>query len=190
MSKTEKKGNLLRQYPFATGCLGAAALFAIGLVVRFGAGSEIQAQLDQLSTDGQRMQANVRNSADIEEHVQALKAEVTRLEALLRKVDDVSANQAFFYRLESTTGIRLTVLRPTGAAKEGPKDAAYQRAGFNVVAEGSYVQLIGFLQALEHSASLYQLVDFTLQRSSSSAASGDPTAPLALNLNLQLLATK
>jgi Tfp pilus assembly protein PilO len=189
-NKTEKKGNLLRQYPFASACAGVGLLLAVGLGVRFGALSDVQAELDRVSTEGKRVESNVRNSTDLEEQVQTIKADVARIEALLRKVDDVSSNQEFFYRLESSTGVRLTVLRPLGAAKADANTVAYQRAGFNIVAEGSYVQLVGFLRALENSPSLFRLTDFSMQRSSASAASVDAGSTLVLNLNLQLLASK
>ncbi len=190
MSKEQSPRNILRRYPLAFACAGVALLLAGYALFRGSAVDEAAAELDAKRGEAQKSERNVLNSAKIEEHLEALKSHVARLESVLIGVDDVSGNQAFFYRLESSTGVRILVLRPTGAARDVPKDAAYVPAGFNVVVQGTYSQVLAFLHALENGERLYRLIDFAVQRSSDNQSAPGVGPQISLNLTLQLLARK
>ncbi len=190
MASKQKAGEVLRRFPLATGCVAIGVVGLLALGFRFGALSEAEALRDQQDAESKKVAKNVTNAAGIEDDVQALQADVARLEAMLINVDDVSSNQAYFYGLESESGVRMSILRPTGSSKNVPKNAPYLPAGYNVVIEGSYAQAIAFVRALEQGSRLYRLVDFTLQRSSQGGAPGAPAGGVVLNLNLQLLAAK
>jgi Tfp pilus assembly protein PilO len=189
MSKEQTPQNILRRYPLAVASTGVALALLVVVAVRYSGLDEANAALEQNTTEAQKAERNVRNAADLEQHLAIVNQGVARLEKMLIGVDDVSGNQAYFYRLETETGVRVSVLRPTGASKDQPKNASYQRVGFNVVVQGSYAQVIAFLRALEQGDRLYRLVDFSLQRASEDRSTGTG-AGVALNLNLQLLARK
>ena len=193
MSKAPTKANLLRRYPLALACGGLALVLAAVYFLRSGTLGEERTKLEQLETDGKKIERNVRNSAALEEHLAALKAGVAGLEEKLTRLDDVSGNQEYFYGLESASGVRMSVLRPLGAPKTAAAGQNYQPAGFSVVVEGEYAQLIAFLHALETGSRLYRLVDFSVQRASAGVVVEDAAGSAqkeALTINLQLLAAK
>ncbi|HLP07240.1 MAG TPA: type 4a pilus biogenesis protein PilO [Opitutaceae bacterium] len=188
MSKDQSPKAFALRYPLALASAGVALLLAGVTAFRFSSLDEATTELESLRSDAQKAERNVRNASGIEQHLEVLTKNVGRLESMLIGVDDVSGNQAFFYRLETNTGVRIVVLRPGGAAKDAAKTASYVPAGFNVVVQGSYAQIVAFLGALEDRERLYRLNDFTIQRASDQQAGGGPE--VALNLNLQLLAKK
>ena len=81
-------------------------------------------------------------------------------------------------------------LRPLGASKAAVAASLYQPAGFNVVVEGEYSQLCGFLRSLESGQSLYRLIDFSVQRASTVASAEGRAQREVLTINFQLLAAK
>ncbi|HLP67918.1 MAG TPA: hypothetical protein VK181_10410, partial [Rhizobium sp.] len=179
--------NLLRRYRLALSGAGLALLLAGFALFRGSASADAAAELETRRMTTQTAERNLRNAAGLEQHLEVLNKHVPRLEAMLIGLDDVSGNQAYFYRLESNTGVRVVVLRPTGVPKDAPKNSAYVPAGFNIVVQGSYAQVVTFLRALENGERLYRLTDFSLQRANEQSG-GKPQ--VALNLNLQLLAKK
>lgn len=189
MTKNQTAGSLLRNYPFAAVCAGVVIFLSIALVFRWGAMDGARSELDRQESEGSQIEKNVANAVGLEEHLGLVKDGVSKLESKLITVDDVSGNQEYFYRLEATSGVRLSILRPLGVAKTVQANATYRPAGFNVVVEGEYTQIIAFLRAVETGAHLYRLVDFSLQRASQQAESSSST-PVVLNVNLQLLASK
>lgn len=189
MSKDLSPKNVLRRYPLALAGAGMALLLVGFTVFRFSAMDEATAELATKRTAAQSAERNARNAVGIEQHLSSLTKDVARLDSMLIGVDDVSGNQAFFYRLETSTGVRVIVLRPGGVPKDAGKAASYVPAAFNVVVQGNYTQIAAFFRALEHGERLYRLIDFSLQRASDQQPSG-AAQEIALNLNLQLLAKK
>ncbi len=194
MSKAQSAAVLLLQrYPLACVCTAISICLVAGIVFRAGALSEAQATALDQEAEGKRIGRNIRNASGLEDQLKAIHDGVARLESMLIKVDDVSGNQEFFYRLESAAGVSVIILRPAAALKNPTQGSFYQAAGFNVVVEGGYSQVIAFLRALERGPKLHQLTDFTLQRSStekSEAGAASAAPKVVLNLNLQLLASK
>lgn len=190
MSKEQPAQNVFRRYPTAMACAAVALVLLGGVCIRFSALGEARAELEQNETEDQKTERNLVNSVSLEQHVEEVEHEVSRIESMLIGIDDVSGNQGYFYRMESSTGVRVSVLRPSGPAKDTPKGAAYQPAGFNVVVQGRLPHVVAFLRAMENGERLYRLVDFSLQRASDQSAVGPGHAEVALNLNLQLLARK
>jgi hypothetical protein len=189
MTTIQSVGKVLRRRPFATACCAIACLLLLGVVFRFGAIDTARTELARVEAEGGQIEKNVRNAANIEEHLSQVKKGVVEFEARLITVDDVSGNQEYFYRLESATGVRLSNPRPLGVPKSLDKNASYRPAGFNVVVEGDYAQVITFLRALEKGTHPYRVTDFTLQRASQQQESS-AIVPIVLNLNLELLASR
>lgn len=191
MASKQQATKLARRYPFAVACVGLGLVGLIALVFRFGALSEATTLRDERDAEDKKIAKNVTNSVGIEGNLATLTSDISRLEKMLITVDDVSANQAFFFGLETASGVRMSTMRSTGSPKGVPPTAKYLPAGYNVVVGGSYGQVIGFLRLLESGAHLYRLDNFEIQRASqeggsAQSASGD----VVLTLNLQLLAAK
>jgi hypothetical protein len=190
MNKSQTSDNILRRYPLALGCAAVSCAILVALFFRHGTLVDTNARLEQLEADGKSVERNVRNSTGLEDHLGSLNRTVSRLEAMLTRVDDIAGNQEYFYGLEKASGVAVTVLRPLGAPKSTAAGALYQPAGFNVVVEGTYPQLCVFLHALECGQRLYHLNDFSVQRSSNAAANEGRAQKEVLTINLQLLAAK
>lgn len=189
MTTIQSVGKALRRRPFATACCAIACVLLLVLALRFSAVDTARAELARVESEGGQIEKNVRNAANIEDHLSHVKEGVAKFDARLITVDDVSGNQEYFYRLESVTGVRLSILRPLGVPKSLDKNASYRPAGFNVVVEGDYAQVISFLRALEKGTHPYRVTDFTLQRASQQQETS-AIVPIVLNLNLELLASK
>ena len=186
MSKASNAGILFRRFPLASACLAGCLLLVIAYYFRQDALAGRLARFEQLESEGKMLERNVRNAVGLEEHLEKLNEGIDLLEDKLTRVDDVSGNQEYFYGLEKGTGVRVSILRPLGPAKGVSAGQAYQPAGFNIVVEGGYTQLIRFLRALEQGPRLYRLNDFSVQRTS-----GQESGPReVLTINLQLLASK
>ena len=184
---------LVRRFPLATICAALWILLLVGLFLRFGGLDVAKAELSRQEAEGTRIEKNVLNGTNLDKHVAALAAGLSKLEAQLIRPDDVGTNQQYFYELVSATGVKLSNLRPVGIAQaKGKVKAAsttYQPFGYKVVVEGGFAQIVVFLQAIESGARHYRLVDYTVQRLAVDQAAEAKGNKVVLNLNLELLAS-
>ena len=190
MSNPDLPRNFLRRYPLALGCAAVCLLLATAYIVRRGTLTGDAERLAQLESEGRNIERDVRNAGGLEEHTATLKQGVARLEKRLIRADDIAGTQEYFYGLEKASGVTMTVLRPLGVSKAAAAASLYRPAGFNVVVEGEYSQLCGFLRSLESGLSLYRLVDFSVQRASTVASAEGTGQREVLTINFQLLAAK
>jgi hypothetical protein len=193
MASFHAVSGVARRYPLATICVALSGSLLIGLFFRFDALGEASASLTQQEAEGKRIEKNLLNAASLERDMASLAAGLAKLEAKLIRADDVGTNQQYFYELVSTTGVKLSVLRPQGLAKSKIKGKVsatnYQPFGYNVVVEGSFSQAVAFLQTLEAGGRHFRLVDYTMQRATQGQDTGANIGNVVLNLNLELLAS-
>ena len=193
MARPKSVSALVRRFPLATGCAVLWVLLLVGLFIRFGALGEAKAEFTRQETEGTRIKRDVLHGTNLDKHVAALAAGLSKLEAQLIRPDDVGTNQQYFYQLESATGVKLSVLRPQGVSKSKPKDKAlsnsYHPFAYNLVVEGEFHRIRAFLQALETGVRHYRLVDYTVQRAAEDQSDPTKAGRVVLNLNLELLAS-
>ncbi len=189
MASTFSVSGFCRRFPLATFC---AAVWLILLAVvgyRFGLLAESQALLAEKEAEGKRLERNVANAVGLDRQTVALKSGLAALEARVIRIDNVGPNQQYFYDLEAASGVKVTILRQVAGTKSKVKSVLFRPAGYNVVAEGRYDQVMDFVRALETGTRHYRLADYTLQRGSQDSSADGTGGRVVLNLNLELLAS-
>ncbi len=100
-------------------CLGLAAAHYF----RGDLSATATARLDERTQEGQRLSANIKNSAQLPEQLARVSAAAKEAEGRLVKVGSLANNLQYFYKLEADTGVKLLDLRqttdPGRAAKTG-----------------------------------------------------------------------
>ena len=100
----------------------------------------------------------------------------------------LATNLQFFYRLEQDLELTIIDIRQ-GALGTGPPNATYLAVPYIVSVQGTYLQLLDFLQKLEQGDRLVQFVSANFSPGRGPAAQrADPYDPLmVLTLDLILL---
>ncbi len=174
----------LKRYPIpvALGILSLALL--VGIIVRNARARELGGLAREKEQEGQTVLANVRDGASAAEQYAALAAAVRDLESRLVHGTERAANQQYFYRLESETGVKEVNLQPSLPAKS-PARTLYTGVGFTVSVQGEYRQILGFIGRLETGPHFFRLTRASLSRSDASPES--KSTALTLSLTLELL---
>jgi hypothetical protein len=110
-------GATFKKHPVGFGCGLLCLLLIVGIYYRR---SEIPAReslLEQRTAEGQRLSQNLRNSSQLKEHHDALVLANAEIDKRAVGLSGLATNLAYFYRLESETGIKLLDLRQLPAAR-------------------------------------------------------------------------
>lgn len=178
----------IRGNPVIVGCLVLSAALAGGIYYRSSARPEAEQLIDQKSSEGRRLAFNVRNSAQLPDHLAAMSAAVAEIEPRLIRGDELATNLQYFYKLEAETGTKLLDLRRAASAPvalPAPKGAAkpsFSAIPFTLSVEGDYPALIDFLRRLETGIHFSRI---TL--ASMSVIGTDRSGRLGLQLSVELL---
>jgi hypothetical protein len=183
---------VVRKYSLATGCLVALIAIAVAFVWRLDLLDQARERLDGRKAEGRNIDKNLQNAATLESHFAALREGRVKLEAKLIHAEDLATNQEYFFKLENSTGLKLSQLRQiTTAPAKGRKAAAnaplYQPVAFSLSLEGTFARVLAFLNALENGPHVCRLTSISVQRSGSSGAGDIRGTDVAVNLNLELL---
>lgn len=144
-------GATFKKHPVGFGCGLLCLLLIVGIYYRR---SEIPARetlLEERTAEGQRLSQNLRNSAQLKEHHDALVAANAEIDKRAVGLSGLATNLAYFYRLESETGIKLLDLRQLtpAAAPRGAAATKHLRIPFAVSVQGDYSKVLNFLRRLE-----------------------------------------
>ena len=154
---------------------------------------EKEATYEAKSAEAAKILANVRNAAKLPEQVAEVQALAKELETRLIRAGQLAVNQQFFYKLEAETEVKMNDLRQVAIDKAGKPGAQFAAIPFNVTLQGSFKQLLAFLQRLENGPHFCRIkgINFTKGGGGTEAGSAlaGPDAPMMLSLNLELLGT-
>jgi len=185
MSASKPSLSFLKKHPLSIGCALLSLALIATIVYRRDAMPAAVAELEDKATRGERLKANITNSAQLSEQREALVKANAVISGRLVKASELAKNLQYFYRLESETGTKFTDLRqlPTsGAVKAG---SSYLPVPYSVTVEGTYFQLQTFLRRLENGIYYCRVLNTTLSRAVGGEIAGNQQ--LTLNLNLELL---
>lgn len=177
---------LLKKNPISVGCALVSIGLGVGLYLRSDGIPEAEARLEQVSAEGQRLAANIKNAAQLHEQLAAFAAAGTEIEPRIVHQNQLAKNLQYFYKLEADTGTKLADLHQSTApanASKGPK-ATYAGIAYSVSVEGDYPSLLDFLRRLESGTHYCRVLTCTV---SLSGGELDRTSPLRLVVNLELL---
>jgi hypothetical protein len=182
----------LRQYPLAV--IGAVVLMlCVGFgYLRGGLVAELSAQEAELIARIQTINANVKNSKNLEQNVQALDGYVASINERLFRRDERSVNTNFFYSFEDTLDIHISSVNQSTVespvlTKGGPNELTlYSAITYDIGVNGTFQEILGFLYEIHKVDSLMRVTGFEL-----SAGAGKASArALSAKLRIVVLAEK
>lgn len=178
----------VRRNPISFGCGVAAVLCVVAGYFVSGERAGIFEQLETKNREAARLSANLKNAAQLPEHLAALEEARGKIEGRLIVPDELAKNLQYFYRLESDTGVELIEIRqnatvPAGPAKgrKGPP-LAYSRTTFSVSLRGPYENVLSYLRQLESGAHFCRVISASID-----PLTIDRTGPVKLALTVEIL---
>jgi hypothetical protein len=178
----EQLFTFLRKNPIGIGCV-LLSLVLVGFI--YSRGELLPAArglLDEKSTEGERLAANVKYSNQLREQVDEIVAAGKAIDGRLIYAAQLASNLEYFYKLEADTNTRLLSLTPlTTPARPGNAKTTFVPIGFTLNVQGSYAQILDFLHRLENGLHYARILNATCAKVS---VEGDL---LTLNLNVELL---
>jgi len=173
---------VLKKNPVSVGCAVLTLLLGVGIYFRSDSLPVAAADLEQKSTEGQRLAANLQNASQLTEQYATIAQAGREIDARLVHASDLAKNLQYFYKFEAETGTKLIELRqlPLTPVK-GAAKTTFAPVGYSIGVQGDYTQLMEFLRRLEHGAHYCRIVV------SGIAGTGNERGPLRLSLTLELL---
>jgi hypothetical protein len=183
----------LRQYPVAV--IGAIVLMlCVGVgFLRGGLVAELSTQETELIARIQTINANVKNSKNLEQDVEALDGYVASINERLFRRDERSVNTDFFYSFEDTldihiSGVNQSTVESPVLTKGGPNELTlYSAITYDIGVGGTFQDILGFLYEIHEVDSLMRVTGFEL---SAGAAPADAPEALSAKLRIVVLAEK
>jgi Tfp pilus assembly protein PilO len=183
---------LVKKYPFSAVCAVLALLFAILYYYRSTGIEDLNGVLSQKNTEARKLKTNIANSAQLKEQLELLQAANEKVVQRLMRESDLAANQQYFYKIESETGIKLTDLRPGGASSQTQARGTavkplYPPVPYTCAIQGNYTQILQFLRKLENGEHFVRILSANLGlagggASGESANTADPALTLVLSV--------
>jgi hypothetical protein len=171
---------LLRKHPISVGCAVLSLLLLGAIYFRRDKISEAETELNDRSAEGERYQANIKNSGQLKEQLETLQNAAKEIDSRIIRANQLGANSQIFYKLVSETGVKLIDLRQLPTPPKGP--GAFIPIGFSIAMQGDLPQLLTFLRTVEGGANYCRVLG-----ASCTLNSNNRQLPLILTLNLELL---
>lgn len=174
---------LIKKHPVSFACLLLCLASGVVIYLRYGNISAGQQELENKSTELSRMTSNIRNSVGLAEQVTEIRAHTKELDSRLLKASQLADNLQHFYKLETENGVKLVDVRQN-ALPRNTRAAAYVGIPFNVSVQGTYTQVMNFLNRLQNGRLLCRINTANFSKVAAAASSGEPLVNLSLNLEL------
>ncbi|MBI2516026.1 MAG: hypothetical protein HYV95_03850 [Opitutae bacterium] len=166
---------LLKKHPIGTACgiiciIGGALLYF--RADKLGAAQQLLAQKTQ---EDQKITANVRNADKLPQHLEAMRAVAKQMDSRLVRAGQLALNQQFFYRLESETGVKLIDVRQNAlsATRAGAAKPMFAAIPFNISIQGSFKQVMDFIEHLEKGPHFARFSTINLTKSGGADGASD-----------------
>ena len=177
----------VKKQPIGFACGGLCVICA-GLI--YFSSSQIEgreAEYETKSAEAAKILDNVRNSAKLPEQVVEIQALAKEMDSRLIRAGQLAVNQQYFYKLEAETEVKMSEVRQSTPPRSlKATSQLYPPIPFNVSVQGSYKQVLDFLQRLETGPHFCRFTTITFAKADSNPGSTNMT----LNLNLELLGTQ
>lgn len=177
----------IKKQPVGFACGLICVLCAGWLYYRGDEADQRQTQLKATAEKAEVIKSNVGFSKNLPEQVAELQVSTKELEGRLVRAGQLAVNLQYFYKLEAENEVKLLDVRqnPLPKGAKGP----YVGIPYNVNLQGSYKQVMAFLQRLERGRHFCRINTATFTKSGgggegSSAQSSSMGMTLALSLEL------
>ena len=178
----------VRKHPIGVGCGAIALVMLVLTFTRSGSLDTLETELMERQDQSNRLKNNLRYSAGLDEQLAALQQAVAVVESKTINPGALATNLQFFYRLEQELGVTMVDLRQ-GVVLESNEQREYLTVPYTVSVEGTYLQILDFLQHLEEGGRIVKFETANISSSGSAEAlQADPVDPrLVLTVDLALL---
>jgi Tfp pilus assembly protein PilO len=171
----------LKKQPIGFAC-GLICLLCIGwLYYRGGEGDKRQAEYEAKAAEANKVTTNVSISKNLPEQVAELQGVTKELESRLVKAGQLAVNLQYFYKLEAENEVKLLDVRQNPLPRNAK--GTYVGVPYNVNVQGTYKNVMGFLQRLEKGRHFCRINNATFSKA---AGIGEGTG-ITLTLSLDLL---
>src|SRR5688572_2715541 len=102
---------LIKKNPISVGCGLVCLAVGVGIYLRGDSFPAAEAALKEKSELGEKHQANIKNSAQLQEQYDVLVAANKEVESRIVRASQQGVNNGFFYKLASDTGITIKEFR-------------------------------------------------------------------------------
>ena len=177
---------LCKKQPIGFGCGLLCIILGVAIYYRSGKIAENQAEYEAKSAEAAAIMANVGNSKNLAEQVAEIQALTKELESRLVGAGQLAINQQYFYKLEAENEVKLMDVRQGNFNRSGK--ANYAGIPFTVSVQGTYKQIMAFLQKLENGRYFCRFNGVTFSKmAGASESSTFGAAGMTLTINLELL---
>jgi Tfp pilus assembly protein PilO len=170
----------LKKHPIGFGCALVSIVCGVLIYLRSGNISEGQEELEARSAEAANMVANIRNSTNLSEQVAEVQTQTKELEGRLMKAGQLAVNLQYFYKLETENEVKLVDVRQNALPKSSK--GLYSGIPFNVTVQGSFNQVMNFLNRLQHGRHFCKIN--TANFSKTTGSTGGTLINLSLSLEL------
>jgi len=164
----------LKQAPFIVACTLASIVVTSAVVYRYGHMADLVAQMQEKADKQNSIHKNTRNATTLGEDMERLNACLTRVSDGLVEPKDKASNLAYFYELGSSSklSVKRVNQRPQVIIAADPKDpkaakpelSSFLPLSFDIGVEGSFPDLVRFLDKLRHDRFLARLDQFSIKQ--------------------------
>jgi hypothetical protein len=174
----EELRDAIKRHPLRLVCALVAMVSGVAIYLVNGNIEESQTALAQKSAEAERLAANVKDGAQLNEQLNTLMAAGAKIQGRTIKASQLANNLQYFYRLETESGVELLDVRQTSSGTRNVSGGV----GFAVSVKGDYPTLLGYLRRLEGGPYYCRILSTSI-----AAPSPDRSGMLTLSLNLELL---
>lgn len=172
----------VKKQPIGFAC-GAICLLCAGwLYYRSDEIDKRQAEYKTTAEKAAVIKSNVGFAKNLPEQVAELQVSTKELEGRLVRAGQLAVNLQYFYKLEAENEVKLLDVRQNPVAKSAK--GTYLGIPYNVNVQGSYKQVMAFLQRLEKGRHFCRINTANFTKALGSADGTPPGMTLALTLEL------
>ena len=178
---------LIKKQPIGFACAVICLLCGGGLYFRSGEIEKQQAEYEAKSAEAAKFISNVGLAKNLPEQVAELQAVTKELEGRLVRAGQLAVNLQYFYKLEAENEVKLLDVRQNPLPKN-TKGSLYVGIPYNVNLQGSYKQVMAFLQRLEKGRHFCRINAATFNKTAGvTEGSVQTSTSMTLALSLDLL---
>jgi len=174
---------VIKKNPISVGCGILALLIGVVIYLRMDLVPDAAKLLEEKTAEGERLNANVNNAAQLPEQLAAITGARAEIEKRIIRNADLAQNLQYFYRLEADTGVKILSLRQSPMAPVKPEaKSPLVGIGFGLSFQGPYLTVLEFLRRLENGTHYCRVTAAGM-----STTGGDRNGPITVSVSLELL---
>ncbi|MFP4356821.1 MAG: hypothetical protein ACLFRP_00070 [Puniceicoccaceae bacterium] len=165
MNKDLEVPSFVKKFRVATIAAGVGLVCLAAILVRFPRLGDSREELRSTESEVSRMRRNISNAENLAEHFETIRSLTDRIAERTLVAGDASVNNAYFYQFE-TDGLKIDSVNqrdPQTSKDADPwKMTGFDTVTFEIVATGSFPDVLGLAYRIRGGPKLARLTRFTL----------------------------